>query len=61
MSRVRLVLASLASAALVATIAPLTHADPPLHTCEGQVDYACLDRSGAFCTVYLNWRCELGA
>ena len=60
MSRVRAVLVTLAAAAVL-TGAPVAHADPPLHSCEGQVDYACYDRSGALCTVWLNWSCELGA
>jgi hypothetical protein len=57
MSPTRVVLTALATAAVL-TGAP-AHADPPFHPCQGQVDYACTDHSGAFCTVWLN-RCELG-
>jgi hypothetical protein len=59
MTRTRLVAASLAAAAALLST-PAAHADPLFHSCEGQVDYACTDPSGALCTVWLGFRCEIG-
>jgi hypothetical protein len=61
MSQPRFLLAALLTGAVL-TVAPAAHAgpDPLFHNCEGHVDYACTDRSGAFCTVWLSNACELG-
>lgn len=59
MTQLRFVLAALVTGAVL-TGAPAAQADPLTHNCEGHVDYACTDRSGALCTIWLSMRCELG-
>ena len=55
----RLVLVSLAAVAAFG-VGPAVAGDPPLHPCQGHIDYACTDGSGALCTVWLDFRCQVG-
>jgi hypothetical protein len=54
----RFVAAACLAVAVSAASAPAVEFLP--HRCEGHVDYACTDPSGAFCTIWLGFRCEIG-
>lgn len=47
------------SAAAAGTVDPLKEFRESLHPCGGEIDYACRDNTGAFCTIWLG-RCTVG-